>query len=152
MMKALRLCAALLSLAALLPVPASGDEYGGQVCAREILRTAVAADGQRIRYLRTEKPEVTVLSVEIPPGGQTGWHRHPVPVYAYIVQGTLAVETANGASHVYRAGDALVEMVGTPHNGRNLGPIAVKLVAFYTGADGMRNTEKLTDAMAPVAR
>lgn len=145
-MKVLGVSAALLALVSLLPLPASGEDYGGRIVAREILKTTLAADGQPIRYLRTDKPEVTVLIVEIPPGGQTEWHHHPVPVYAYVIQGTLAVETADGGVHTYRAGDALVEMVDTPHNGKNLGQTPVKLVAFYTGAQGTRNTEKLRDA------
>lgn len=130
----------LLSLGALPPPTASGDEYGGAVAVRQIAKTTVTANGQPIEYPRTDKPEVTAAIVEIPPGAETGWHLHPVPVYAYILSGTLEVRTENGAVHTYRAGDAIIEMVDTPHNGYNRGTVPVKLVGFYTGGVGTPNT------------
>ena len=44
---------------------------------------------RRIRYPQVDDPEVQSLIVEIPAGGETGWHTHPVPAYAYILAGTI---------------------------------------------------------------
>jgi len=59
--------------------------------------------------LRTDKPEVTVLMVEIPAGGDTGWHYHPVPVYTYILSGSITVEIDNGDTYGFREGDAILD-------------------------------------------
>ena len=61
----------LVALLAYLPVPASPDDRGGRVTAREVVRTTVTASGEPVAYPRTDKAEVTGSVMEIPPG----WHR-----------------------------------------------------------------------------
>lgn len=119
---------------------AQSAEYGGDVAVRELLRATTTADGRPIRYLATTTPEVTAVLVTLPPGGETGWHHHPVPVYAYILEGTLEIQLESGEVHVRRAGDAWIEVIDANHNGRAIGGKAVKLVAFYTGEQGTPNT------------
>ena len=41
-----------------------------------------------------------------------------------------------------RAGEALAEVVDTPHNGRNVGSGSAKIVVFYAGAAGQLPTRK----------
>jgi hypothetical protein len=53
-------------------------------------RTTFMTDGRKIAYPKTNSPEVTVVSVEMPPNTETGWHIHPVPVYAYVLAGELS--------------------------------------------------------------
>ncbi len=108
-----------------------------------IKKDTVADDGRKMEYPKTEKPEVTALLVEIPPGGETGWHFHPVPVYAYVLSGDLTVEMDNGETREYRENEAIFEAVGTPHNGKNTGKIPVKLIVFYTGEEGKPVTLKI---------
>ncbi len=132
----------LLLLAPVMPAAASGDGYGGGVAVTELARTSVTADGRPVAYPRTDRPEVTALLVEIPPGGETGWHLHPVPVYAYIISGVLEVEM-DGATRTYHEGEVIIEAVGTPQNGRNRGTTPVRLVAFYTGEQGKPSTQKV---------
>ncbi len=67
---------------------ALASEYeGGKVTL--IKKATTAANGQRLAYAKTETPEVTAALVEIPPGGDTGWHSHPIPAYAYVVSGAI---------------------------------------------------------------
>ena len=132
--------ARLVSVVLLLAVPASGAEYAEEVAVREIARTTVTAGGQPIRYPGTDQPEVTAKVVELPPGAETGWHYHPIPVYGYVIRGTLEVERENGKVDMYRQGDAIIEAVDSPHNARNRGPEPVELVAFYTGVRGRSTT------------
>lgn len=129
------------SLVSCAHVPASGDEFGGGITVREIAKTMVAANGQPVRYLRTGKPEVTALIVEIPPGGETGWHLHPVPVYAYVIKGTLDVEMENGDVHTYHEGDAIIEMVNTPHSGKNRARSSQAGGLLYRGARGAQHNK-----------
>lgn len=126
------------------------EEYRN-VSVRKVLTTGTVSDGSRIRYLRADDPEVTVLVVDVPPGGSTGWHSHPVPVYAYMLEGVLAVEMENGKTFEFRKGDAIIEVVNTVHNGYNPGREKASLVVFYTGAAGVPNVVKEAPAVAPAA-
>jgi quercetin dioxygenase-like cupin family protein len=114
---------------------AHGDSYTG-ASVTVLKKSTVAADGRKLEYPKTDKPEVTALLVEIPPGGETGWHYHPVPVYAYVLSGVLTTEMENGEKHEYRESEAIFEAVNTPHNGRNTGKVPLRLVVFYTGEEG----------------
>ena len=134
------LVAVVLILGLGVPLLASAGDYDQGVKASLILRTTTTTGGYPVRYLNTERPEITVMKVEIKPGGETGWHSHPVPVYAYVLQGDLTVEVKEGGTHHFGAGDAIVEVVNVPHNGKNLGTTPVELIAFYTGEAGESNT------------
>lgn len=80
------------------------------------------------------------MVVEIAPGGETGWHMHPVPSFGMVLEGELEVELKSGETLLLKAGEAAAETVNVLHNGRNTGTVPVKLVVFYAG-----NTEdKLT--------
>lgn len=115
-------------------------EYQPGVKVQVVKKTTRAANGQELAYPRTATPEVTVATVEIPPGSETGWHSHPFPVYAYVMSGVLSVAIGSGGVHDFKEGEAIIEVIDTPHNGRNQGSIPVKLVVFYTGALGGQNT------------
>lgn len=114
-----------------------GGEYAATVKTEKILTTDRAGDGRPHRYLTTAKPEVTAMTVEIAVGGETGWHLHSMPVYAYVLAGKLEVELADGKLLAFKQGDAIVEVQNLAHNGRNRGTEPVKLVVFYTGEKGM---------------
>lgn len=129
-----RASAALLLL--LLALPAAADDYKAGVTSRVVLKTTTTVTGDKIAYPRDGEPEVTASVVEIPPGAETGWHGHTVPVYAWVVAGTLTVEYEGGKKVTLKPGDALVEAVGTSHDGRNDGSETVKLLVFTTGLAG----------------
>ncbi len=116
--------------------PAPAEEYVGKIKAEKILVTTTAGNGQHHTYLQTAHPEVTAMTVEIPPGGETGWHLHTVPVYAYVLAGTLDVQIAGGKTLSFIQGDAIVEVQTLAHNGRNPGHETSRLVVFYTGEEG----------------
>jgi hypothetical protein len=74
----------LLAILVTLPVCAQSNEaegYQKQVQVTPLLKTTVTSAGQPIAYPQIIDPEVTVLLVEIPPGTETGWHKHPFPCY-----------------------------------------------------------------------
>lgn len=97
-----------------------------------LLKTQESWDGTQIVY-PAGKAEVTVIQVEIAPGGETGWHLHPVSSFGVVLEGELKVELKSGETLFLKAGEAVAEVVNALHNGRNIGTVPVKLVVFYTG-------------------
>ncbi len=87
---------------------------------------------------------VTAAIVTLAPGVSTGWHEHEVPLFAYVLEGELTVDYGEKGTRVYKAGDSLLEAMNWPHNGTNLGPVDVKLLAVYMGSDEKANTVKVT--------
>lgn len=131
-------CLCLLALFLFVPSPFAAD-YGSGVTATVLKKTTVTAGGQKIAYPRTDRAEVTAMTVELTPGAETGWHKHPVPVYAYVLSGNLTVELEDGKTLSFAPGDAIIEVVDTLHNGRNRGTGPVKLAVFYLGIEGAGN-------------
>ena len=126
----------------LLATPVLAGDYDSGVAVKLLKKTTVTGNGQKIVYPQTDRAEVTALTVELAPGAETGWHKHPVPVYAYVLSGRLSVELADGTQLSYGAGEAAIEVVDTLHNGRNTGREPVRLVVFYLGAEGTANVIK----------
>ena len=122
------------------PYVSVANDYTSGVQVSLILKTTTTTGHYPAKYLNTESPEITVMKVEIKPGSETGWHSHPVPLYAYVLEGKLTMEIKGGKTYDFAAGDAIVEVVNIPHNGRNLGTTPVVLIAFYTGEIGKPNT------------
>ena len=122
------------------PNIAVAGDYDSGVKATLILKTTTTTGNYPAKYLNTQVPEITAMKVEIKPGAETGWHSHAVPLYAYVLEGDLTVEIKGGNTYHFTAGDAIVEVVNIPHNGKNLGTTPVTLIVFYTGETGTPNT------------
>lgn len=116
-------------------------EQSDAVSVTTILKTQTTWDGAPIVYPEGQA-EVTGMLVEIAVGAQTGWHLHPVPSFAVIVEGELEVHLKNGEVKKLKAGDGLAEVVNTLHNGHNVGTVPVKLFVFYTGVAGQSLSHK----------
>ncbi len=141
--------------AVLLAVPSAptrGAEGGGGVTSKVVLRTATTASGAPVTYPSGAPGRVTAATIEIAPGAETGWHRHPVPVYAWVVGGTLTVDYEGGKSVVVKSGEPLVEAVGTVHDGRNEGKEPVRLLVFYTGLEGTPDAVSVAPPRGPMTR
>lgn len=128
----------------LAPFSAGAEDYAGGVQAKVLLKTTTAGNGDPLAYLKTDQPEVTVMTVDIAPGAQTGWHTHSVPVYAYVLSGSLTVNIEGHKSLEFKAGEVIIEVMNTRHNGINTGNFPVSLIVFYTGAKDMPNVFKTT--------
>ena len=124
--------------------PAIAADYSSGVTSKVLSKTTVTGNGQKISYPLTDRAEVTAMTVDLAPGSETGWHKHPVPVYAYVVSGSLSVELEDGKLLSFSAGEAIIEVVNTMHNGRNSGTVPVKLAVFYLGAEGIPNVVRKT--------
>ncbi len=106
---------------------------------QELLVTGKTVVGEDIRYPTTGAPRITVAVVTVAPGSPAAFHRHPVPLVAYILEGELTVDYGEKGVKTFRQGDALVEAMDVPHRGMNLGTGIVKLLAVYVGAEGAAN-------------
>jgi quercetin dioxygenase-like cupin family protein len=123
-------------------------DYNAGVSATVLQKTSVTGNGEKITYLQTDRAEVTAMTVDLAPGAETGWHQHPVPVYAYVVAGNLTVELEDGKVLNFRAGEAIIEVVNTLHIGKNKGMEPVRLAVFYLGSEGQANVIKMESVKA----
>lgn len=99
--------------------------------------------GQPLAYPTAVPAQVSSVIVTLLPGQETGLHRHDAPMYAYILEGAVTVEYQGAGTKVYPAGTALMEAVGTVHNGKNLGSVPVRILTVNIGAEGVANTVRL---------
>ena len=60
-------------------------------------------------------PFVFMQLVEIGPGLQSGAHRHPGPVFGYILEGELLTQVEGSAPITYKAGQVFYEPAGHIH-------------------------------------
>ena len=97
-------------------------------------------------YPDTDEPQVTSSIVTLQEGAETGLHLHEAPMYAYVMEGTLqdtylveGVETIK----VYEEGEAIMEGLDTPHNGKNIGEGPVRVLVVNMGSPDLENTVML---------
>jgi quercetin dioxygenase-like cupin family protein len=112
--------------------PAFSIEASDVVKVTPLLKTQETWDGKPIVY-PTGKAEITGILIEVAPGGDTGWHLHPVPSFGMVMEGELEVETKSGETRVMKAGESVAETINELHIGRNKGTVPVKLLVFYAG-------------------
>jgi len=102
----------------------------------ELARTSQSWDGAELPDYPAGKPELVVRRYVFPRGSKLGWHHHPVINYGILQQGELTIIGLNGEEKTVRAGEAVVEMVGTIHHGENRGDKTVVLDMFYISQNG----------------
>jgi quercetin dioxygenase-like cupin family protein len=97
-------------------------------------RLNVKKSGEARVTVRT-KEDIDILSAvsTIAPGGTTGWHSHPGPVFVIVKRGTLTVYNAPKCQpQVYPAGEGFVEPSPEHvHAVRNEGTVEAEFVATF---------------------
>lgn len=96
--------------------------------------------GQPIVYPSSTQAEVSSSVLTMLEGQETGWHAHEAPMMAYILSGSVRVTYDGGIVKTYSAGEAIMEAIGTHHNGVSAGPGPVVILVVNIGADGVANT------------
>lgn len=122
----------------------SAIETSAAVKVTPVLKTSQSWDGALLKYPQGQA-EITGVRIEIAPGGETGWHLHPVPSFGVVLQGQLEIQLKNGKKNLVKAGDALAEVVNTAHSGKNMGTEPVLLLIFYAGAAGVANSASVAE-------
>jgi quercetin dioxygenase-like cupin family protein len=110
-----------------------------------LAQTTVTSLGQPIAWPQGGTPEVTTFIVEMAPGDEMPWHKHPVPLLGYIFTGELTVYQISGEKRVVRAGEVSLESVDVVHRGVNEGSVPCKMIVFVLG----RQNEPFTQPAAP---
>lgn len=105
-----------------------------------LLSSSETIIGQTIAY--PDGPaKITAAIVTMLPGAATGPHIHNVPLFAYMLEGELTVDYGVDGKRTYKAGDSLLEAVGSVHNGTNTGSGIARVLVVFAGAEGVANTE-----------
>lgn len=112
------------------------SQYNNSILVEKILKSDTTSIGQKIIYPRVSDAEVTIAKITFPPGSETGWHKHDIPVFAYVMEGELTVELDNGKSVQFKQGSSFAEVFDTWHNGKNNGTGNLVLIAVYMGEKG----------------
>jgi quercetin dioxygenase-like cupin family protein len=109
---------------------------------REVLLDAqeLTTLDQPVKYPKKTPAQVSSVMVTLEPGQETGWHKHRVPLYVYVLEGTLSVEYDAGVMKEYSAGTAYLEAQDVWHNGTNTSDETVRALTVYMGAEGAKNT------------
>jgi quercetin dioxygenase-like cupin family protein len=79
-----------------------------------VLETTTTITGQPIRFPQGDNQFTAVLA-EMAPGGQVGRHMHSLPLFVYMLEGTLSIEMDGHGTHTFSAGQGFAEVtnVGT---------------------------------------
>jgi quercetin dioxygenase-like cupin family protein len=105
---------------------------------KPILQTTTTVGGQPIQFPQGEG-ELTAVIAEVAPGGQVGRHMHPVPLFVYILEGTLTIDMEKHGTHAFKAGEGFAEIIHSWHNGKNLGDKPVRFLIVFAGRKGTPN-------------
>ena len=62
-----------------------------------------------------------------------------LPLFVYILEGTLTIEMEGHGTHAFSAGQGLAEVTNIWHNGRNLGDKPVRFLIVFAGQKGTPN-------------
>ena len=98
---------------------------------------------QQIIYPTQQPAEVTSVINVLQPGEETGWHKHMVPLHAYVMEGTTTMELEiNGGTQTrtFSKGDAWVGASDVWHNASNKTDQPVAVFVVFMGANGLENT------------
>ena len=98
---------------------------------------------QQIIYPTQQPAEVTSVINVLQPGEETGWHKHMVPLHAYVMEGTTTMELEiNGGTQTrtFSKGDAWVGAADVWHNASNKTDQPVAVFVVFMGAKGLENT------------
>ena len=103
-----------------------------------VLVTATTFTGRPIRFPQGDN-QFTAVIADVAPGGQVGRHLHPVPLFVYMLEGTLSIEMEGHGTHTFSAGQGFAEVTHTWHNGRNLTDKPVRFLIVFAGQKGIPN-------------
>ncbi len=98
---------------------------------------------QLLQYPTGSQAQVSSAVLTFAPGASTGLHKHEAPLYVYVLEGTITVTYDGGVVKNYSEGSAILEAVGTAHNGENRTDKPVKLLVVNMGAEGVANSVTL---------
>lgn len=127
-----RMVAAAVFSAVMAAAPCGWAADAPAITSTVILKSTVTGDGVALAYPQGT-PQFTSRITVFAPGSETPVHRHPVPLYAYILEGELTLVAEGQPVRRFKAGEGFME-TSQWHVGRNEGDIPVRLLSVYAGA------------------
>ena len=85
---------------------------------------------------------IRVSTIKIPAGAKLEIHNHPVINAGVLLAGELTVVTEDNKTLHLKAGDSIIELVGTKHYGKNEGTETAEIIVFYAGVENKPITVK----------
>lgn len=126
-----------------------------------LLGRATFADGQNLKVKRISgdwhvevkahrELDVAVQQIVFQPGGQSGWHSHPGPVFIQVVSGTMTFyesEDPSCSPIVRTAGEGYLDVGDHAHIARNETTVAATNIVTYLAppGSGLRRDEPKPD-------
>ncbi len=114
----------------------NAQQYNGKLKIEKMMESGVNSLGQKIVYPKVSDAKVTMMKITFPPGETTGWHKHDIPVFSYIMKGTLTVETEDHKITEFKENSCFAESYNIYHKGTNKGDTDVVVFVVYLGGDG----------------
>jgi quercetin dioxygenase-like cupin family protein len=103
-----------------------------------LLETRTSWNGGTLAYPQGPV-QITSFILRLEEGDQPRFHCHPVPTMGYVLKGRIKVETSDGNTATFQAGQSVVEVMRTVHRGTAVGG-PVEIIVFYAGSADMPNT------------
>jgi len=129
----LGLVAAMASIGIAAATPGSGAV--GTILSDGTLDAGVKVHTSDLKLSTRDDIQVVTQSITIAPGGHTGWHSHPGPVFVTIAAGTMTFYDADDptcTAGTYATRDSFVDRGGGHvHIARNEGTVDLVLYATY---------------------
>ncbi|MGH7326637.1 MAG: cupin domain-containing protein [Candidatus Rokuibacteriota bacterium] len=104
-----------------------------------VLKSTQTASKMPIEYPKGKAEIISVIG-ELEPGGRTALHQHPVPVFVYVLDGTLTVQAQGAEPRDYKPGQAFLEDVNHWHQALNKTSAPVKILVVFAGEEGKPTT------------
>jgi quercetin dioxygenase-like cupin family protein len=113
-------------------------DYAGVV---PLVSTSTTIVGETISYPQGVA-KITSAIVTLKPGETTGFHKHGVPTYGYILSGAVTVDYGIHGKRTYLAGTAFMEAMDVWHDGTNDGSAPCRILVVFMGSDKSANVIK----------
>jgi quercetin dioxygenase-like cupin family protein len=100
-----------------------------------VLQTSRTIMGEPILF-PLYRNQFTVLVLEIAPGGRVGRHQHPVPPFAYVLEGTVSLEIEGQTPKLFTVGQAWTDSTNMWHDALNKGTTPARILVVFAGSEG----------------
>ncbi len=107
-----------------------------------LAKTTKSWNGVQLPKYHEGNPEITILRIKIPPKAKLPLHKHPEINAGVLLKGELTVISETNDTLHLKAGDPIVELVGTWHFGENESSEYAEIIVFYAGVKGHPITVK----------
>ena len=134
-----RFAIALLTLSTLIGTASIAHKYEGGITAEPISIQNKSTDilGNPFHYEKGT-PSITPLNVTLGPLEETNWHKHNVPLWVYVTEGSFVVDYGSKGKKTIHKGMSYIEPMNWCHKGIN-GHKESKAIIFYMGQVGTKN-------------